>query len=156
MTDRTKMIAASFLSLSAAAAPAWADVYPGMMCTALTGQGTATYDGDGRVRNASTTTTLRLVCPVIRSSNAGGMTSSWVLSIVDPLQSEISCIMYSRQSGGSITAFQRRDSYWSSLAEQELTFTPITGDANGYTHFNCTLPVSMGGQSHYINSYRSF
>lgn len=155
MTDRTKMIAASILSL-AAAAPAWADTYPGMMCTAVTGAGTATYGADGRVRNASTTTTLQVNCPVIRDNNAATVTASWAMSIVDPLASNSSCTLYSRRSGGGLVAFQTQNSIWSTPAQNELLFTPISAEADGYTHFNCTLPVSVGGQYHHINSYRSF
>ncbi|ATQ75872.1 hypothetical protein CR152_16050 [Massilia violaceinigra] len=113
-----------------------ANFYSGAHCVPV--NGTPVYV-DGMVQNASTTSELRVNCPVI-TDGTRGLEKAGVRVIDYSAASNVFCTLISRSSAARAYAAPRIESSGRGGA-QNLDSVGVNGGGAGYrTYFNCVIP----------------
>ena len=145
-----------FITLAlAAVTPALAgSTYPGAACEAYSG-GTLAFDLNGHIENASTTSTLNLICPITDPNVTSPSTDSVVWVTDMHFSSNVCCDSRVKNTGSSVVVSSQSCSTGTNAAAQSLAPVP---PAMAYTFSHrflyCSVPASYQGSRSELRTYR--
>lgn len=138
-------VIAGLASMSVNARAADDKSYPGATCRQTSG-GSLSFFG-GTVDNASTTSTLNVICPFVKDSTS--ITSGSVTVYDRHPSADVTCQMITEfnNSSGTFFNFANVSSSGFGSAPQVLSFGALPG--NQYYYATCAIPpISSGNVSH--------
>ena len=153
MKTSSKYLAFAFVTFLGMGASAQAQMltFPASGCSIQSG--TASFNDRGEVWNYSSTTTLKLLCPITRLDQNDNFKGD-VFVIDRHASSSVTCTPYVNNVGGW-TAGTAKSSSGSSSTYQTLSFTdPTYGYSFTSRYYICTVPPTYNGASSGVLLYR--
>lgn len=135
-------------------------IYAGAQCVAASGTASVatTYSSSGSrpgaIYNRSTSSTLAVICPVVRDNTSEDVKSAWVY-VVDRSSYAVECELCFQSPTGSTESCASDSSTGSSATPQALSISgPGTPVSNGHLYFYCEIPPASGSNYSYLISYQ--
>lgn len=143
------VLSAAFFSVTADAAVVVTN-YPGAVCVAVSGGAYMLFGGT--VMNASSTSELNVMCPLVNDSSHGSLAGATIWVFDRNSTRDVSCTLFSETvSGSTVSSFsntQTSSGFGSSV--QTLSF-PALGAGQHY-FVTCSIPRTDGGNVSHVGN----
>lgn len=146
------VMSGAFGTTAAYAFPGDEKVFPASMCIRISG-GTPSYNSNGQLFNTSSTTSMTIVCPLVRDDVLGQWDAVQVIAIDQHLSEGVSCRGVSaRPDGNTLVQTSFRTTSGNSSSGQPLLLPGASEVDRGAFFVRCIIPV-VGAAASGVASY---
>jgi hypothetical protein len=140
-------VLSAIVSLPVSASASAYFVFPGTMCTPVSGS--AAYTADGAVYNASTSSWLDVSCPIVRPTFNSDAYGAW-LEYLDDSTWDMTCVWRTEAPLSTTVVSVSQTTSVDDTYYRELYYDNPPDINQGAAHFLCSLPPRTYGYTYVI------